>query len=371
MPSWVVIVLVATAAGLACALCGVFLVLRRGAMVADAISHSVLPGLILGYVVANGPNVFAGLVFATAAGMLAVGLIEALARTRRVGHDTSIGLVFPTLFALGVVVVSLYFSNVHIDTDSVLYGEIATAPFDTLVLGGRDLGSQSLWVLGALTLANAAALAVGYPQFKVSTFDPQHAQTLGLKPSRTNTVLMLLVAATTVGAFNAVGAVLAVALIVAPATIAAMMSRRLPTVVALSALVGVACSLAGYALASAWDVSISGMVATVLGVCFVGALVFAPGQGLAAQWVRRRRLRRQFALDMLVIHLANHEGTPGEETECTVGHVETELGWPRERARGIAGLAEDGALVRSAGERLWLTDAGRSRAARLAQEVGL
>lgn len=371
MSSSAVILLVSGLAGLACALCGVFLVLRRGAMVADAISHSVLPGLVVGYLVAGGPYLFAGLTFATAAGMLAVGLIEALARTRKVSNDTAIGLVFPTLFALGVLVVSLFFENVHIDTDSVLYGEIATAPFDSLVLGGRDLGPQALWVLGALTIANALAIAAGYSQFKLATFDPQHAQTLGLRPGRTNTVLMLLVAATTVGAFSAVGAVLAVALIVAPATVAALLTRRLPGVILLSAAVGVGCAFAGYALASAWDVSISGMVATVLGACFVAAVVFAPAQGLAAQWLRQRSLRTQFALDMLVMHLANHEGTPREEAECTVGHVEAELGWPNEKAHGIAELAESGELVRSSGERLWLTEAGRARAAVLARQVGL
>ena len=121
----------------ACALAGIFLVLRRMAMMADAISHAVLPGLVAGFVLAHAANLarggelLASFVGAIAAGLLTVVLVEALTKSRRVKEDAAMGVVFPALFALGVFVISKYLANVHIDTDAVLFGEIAFTPFDT------------------------------------------------------------------------------------------------------------------------------------------------------------------------------------------------------------------------------------------------
>lgn len=370
MSSAAAIALVAVLAGAACALCGVFLVLRRGAMVADAVSHSVLPGLLLGYLVANGPNVLVGLLFATAAGLAAVLLIEALARTRTVHSDTATGLVFPAFFALGVFVISTSFANVHIDTDAVLYGEIATAPFDTLVVGGRDLGPTAVWLLGGLLGLNAAVLALLYPRLKLATFDPDHAASIGLRPARVHVGLMALVAVTTVGAFSAVGAVLAVALVVTPPVVASMLTRRLPWLVGISLAVGAGGGLLGYGAAAWLDVSISGMVAAVLGGFFLAALVAAPESGLLAQRQRRRRQQAAFAVDMLLMHLATHAGTPAEPVENTLLHVEQELGWPAPEAATVAARAARDGLLRSQGGTLSLTEAGYDAASRLRAEVG-
>lgn len=358
--------LVAAFAGLACALAGVFLVLRRMAMMADAISHAILPGLVAGYVLAHGPNLWWGFLGATVAGLLTVFLVESLTKSKRVKEDSAIGLVFPVLFALGVFVISKYLSNVHIDTDAVLYGEIAFAPFDTLVINGHDLGPQSAWVLGGLTLFNGLFLALLYKELKLSTFDAGLAATLGFMPALIHYLVMGVVAVTTVGAFSAVGAILSVALIIVPPVTASLLTKKLPQMIAVSLLVGVSSALAGYGLASWWNVSISGMIATTLGGVFGIVLLFAPKQGIVAQEVRRRRQRIQFASEMLVVHLATHAHTPAQARESTYLHLEQELGWASDQAaRIVERTCADGYVTTHDGS-LALTAKGME----LAEEVG-
>jgi manganese/zinc/iron transport system permease protein len=357
-----IIALVAILTTTACALAGVFLVLRRMAMMADAISHAILPGLVAGYVLAHGPNLFSGFAGATAAGLVTVILVETLTKSRRVREDTAIGVVFPAMFALGVFVISKFFSNVHIDTDAVLYGEIAFAPFDTLQIGGRDYGPQALWVLGGLTVLNAAFLTLFYKELKLSTFDAGLAASLGFVPAVLHYGLMSMVALTTVGAFSAVGAILAVALIVVPSVTASLLTRRLPVLIGLSLLVGVTAALSGYGLAIHWDVSISGMIATMLGVLFGVVLLTAPEQGLVARALLRRRQAIQFAQEMLVVHLSHHQNTPDEPVECRPEHLEDELQWEPQRVRDILTRARENGLITDHAPELRLTPRGRELA---------
>jgi manganese/zinc/iron transport system permease protein len=359
MSAGTVIALVAILATCACTLAGVFLVLRRMAMMADAISHAILPGLIAGYVLARGPNMLGAFLGAAAAGLLTVVLVETLTRSRRVKEDAAMGIIFPALFALGVFVISKYFANVHIDTDAVLFGEIAFTPFEPLQINGRDLGPQALWTLGGLTLLNGLFLLVFYKELKISTFDPGLAAALGFLPGVLHYTLMALISLTTVGAFTAVGAILAVALIIVPPVTASLLTRRLPHLIGLSLLIGVAAALSGYRLAMTWNVSISGMIATMLGVLFGLTLLFAPQQGLVAQAARRIRQRYQFALEVLVVHLATHEGTAAEARESSLGHLETELHWPPETVQRIVAGARDAGLITQSRDHLGLTEQGR------------
>lgn len=367
MSSSAQIALVAIAAGLACALAGVFLVVRRMAMMADAISHAILPGLVAGYVLANGPNVFAGILGATAAGLLTVFLVESLTKSGRVKEDSAIGLVFPILFAVGVLIVSKYFANVHIDTDAVLYGELAFAPFDTLTVAGRDLGPQSLWMLAGLFLFNGLLISLFYKELKLATFDAGLAATLGFFPVLIHYLLMGVVAITTVGAFSAVGAVLSVALIIIPPVCASLLTQRLPIMIGLSLVFGAASALGGYGLSAFWDVSPAGMIATTLGVVFGVTLLAAPRQGLLAQAIRRRNQRTQFATEMLVVHLATHENTPQQQHESTLIHLEQELGWATDRAARIVAKAQQAGYVTYHDGALSLTPTGQIKAKAIAQ----
>jgi manganese/zinc/iron transport system permease protein len=357
-----VIAIVAVLAGAACSLAGVFLVLRRMAMMADAISHSILPGLVAAYVLARGPSLLWGFAGATAAGMATVVAVEAMVRTRRLREDAAIGLAFTAMFALGVFIVSRHFAHVHLDTDAVLFGEIAFTPFDTLQIAGRDYGPLAIWTLGALTVLNAGFLVLFYKELKVATFDPVLAGSLGLKPGLVHYLLMGVVALTTVGAFGVVGAILAVALIVVPPATASLLTKRLPWTIALSVFVGAFGGLLGYRLASVWDVSISGMMAVALGGFFLLAFLFSPSQGVLAQIVRKRSVRARFAVEMLVVHLQTHEHTPEEAEESRVAHLERELGWSPKQVGRIVQQAERSGIAVRAGERMVLTEQGRKLA---------
>jgi manganese/zinc/iron transport system permease protein len=357
-----VVLLVGVFAATSCALIGVFLVLRKMAMMADAISHAILPGLVAGYFLAEGPNLWAGFVGAAAAGILTVSLVELLNRSGRVKEDAAIGLVFPALFALGTLMVSKFFGNVHLDTDAVLYGEIAFAPFDRLIIGRYEYGPLSLWVLGGLCLVNLLFIVALYKELKLATFDGALAATLGFSPVLIHYLLMSLVSLTTVGAFTAVGAILVVALLIVPPATAYLLTDRLPVMIILAVAAGILAAVGGYALAIAINASISGAMATVAGVLFGLALLLSPSHGLVAKMWRHRQQRQQFAAEMLIVHLFNHAGGAEQAAESTAGHLESELLWTSTFADTAIRQAVRTGLVRREGDDLRLTARGQQQA---------
>jgi len=361
----VVVILTAVFTATACALIGTFLLLRRMAMMADAISHAILPGLVAGYFLARGPNVLFGALGATAAGLLTVVLVELLLRSRRVRQDAAIGLVFPALFALGTFLVSKFFANVHLDADAILYGEIAFAPFDLLIVNGYSLGPQPLYILGGLSALNLVFVLLFYKELKLTTFDGAFAATMGFSPVVLHYGLMMMVSLTTVGAFTAVGAILVVAFLIVPPATAYLLTDRLPLMMSFSVLVGIIAAIGGYYLAVVLDASIAGAMATVAGCCFGFVLLLAPQHGVLAKMLRRARQRRQFATEMLVVHLANHAGTPEEAQENALGHLQAELRWNTNFATEVVRRAALAGLIERSNGQLELTGAGKT----LAQHV--
>jgi manganese/zinc/iron transport system permease protein len=355
--------IIAAVVAVACALPGTFLVLRRLALVSDAISHSILLGIVLGFFVVgnvNSPLLLAG---AALVGLATVVLVQLLERTGLVREDAAIGLVFPALFSIGVILISRYADDVHLDIDAVLLGELAFAPFDRLEFWGWDWGPTSLVVMGVILAINVTAIAVFWKELKLSTFDPALAVALGFTPALVQHGLMALVSLTAVGAFDAVGSILVVALMIAPPATAYLLTDSLRRMLVLAAAIGAASALAGYWLAYALDASIAGSMATMTGVCFALAWLLAPGRGLVAAARRRARQRLEFAQTMLTIHLANHEGKPEADEESRVEHLHRHLRWESDFAERIVRLAERRGLVRTRGERLELTQAGRELAA--------
>ena len=359
MSSATAILLTAVGVASACALLGSFLILRRMAMMSDAISHAILPGLVVGYFLANGPNLLAGFLGAAAAAALTVTLVEALRRTRLVDGGAAIGIVFPAMFALGTVAVTRFFADVHLDTDAILFGNIEFVNFDRLIVGDRDLGPRSLWVMGALGVINLGFVAIFYKELKLTTFDPGLAATLGFSPVLLHYALMLVLSVTSVGAFTAVGAVLVIALVIVPAATAYLLTDRLALMIGLSVAVGAVSAVAGYQAAVALDASIAGSIVSATGVCFALALLLSPSHGLVAKAWRAGRNRTRFAAEMLLVHLVNHEGTAAYETERRVGHLREELRWTAATTDGAVSAATRRGWVVRAGDRLALTEPGR------------
>jgi len=169
--SQIEIQLIAAVVAAACALPGVFLVLRRMALLSDAISHAILLGIVVAFFVVEDLTSPFLIIAAALTGVLTVALVEALNRTRLVREDASIGLVFPVLFSIGVILISRYAGDIHLDTDSVLLGELAFAPFNRFEIGGSDLGPKALWLMGGVLIINIVLITVFFKELKLATFD--------------------------------------------------------------------------------------------------------------------------------------------------------------------------------------------------------
>ena len=354
---------IAAVTAAACALPGVFLVLRRMALMSDAISHAILLGIVLAFFVTENIASPLLIVAAAATGVLTVSMVEGLNRTGLVREDAAIGLVFPALFSIGVVLISRYAGNVHLDVDAVLLGELAFAPFNRFELGGRDMGPRTLWMMGAILLLNGAFIIALYKELKLTTFDAALASALGFAPGLVHYAFMTLVSVTAVGAFDAVGSILVVALMIAPPSAAYLLTDRLSRMILLAMAIGVGSALAGYWMSWLLDVSIAGSMATMSGVSFTLAFFFAPERGAVAMARRRARQRWEFAQAMLAIHLLNHEHSPEADRENREAHLHEHLNWRPDFARRVVRRAEGAGWVDHVeGDRLRLTDQGRSRA---------
>lgn len=355
--------LIAVVVAAACAIPGVFLVLRRMALMSDAISHAILLGIVLAFFIVESlasPLLILG---AALTGVLTVWLVELTHRTGLVREDAAIGLVFPALFSIGVILIARYAGNVHLDMDAVLLGELAFAPFRRLEVGGRDLGPQSLWVMGVILALNLVFVSLLYKELKLTTFDAALAASLGISPALLHYGFMTLVSITAVGAFDAVGSVLVIALMIAPPAAAYLLTDRLAVMLPLSAAIGAASAVSGFWLASWLDASIAGAMTAMAGLFFLATFLLAPDRGIIATRVRRVRQRWEFAQRMLVIHLANHEGGPDAAEENRLEHLHRHLRWNPDFADRVVRLAERRRLVATGtAEQLQLTDTGRSLA---------
>lgn len=267
------IALTAIFTAISCAVLGAFLVLRKMTMVGDAISHAVLPGIAIAYLLSQSRASLPMFLGAALVGVFATVVIEILSKKWKVQSDASIGMTFTTLFALGVVLITFWSDKVDLDQECVLYGEIAFVPFNTWSLAGQSMGPIALWSSGILLLIVLIYTFTGYKGLLMSSFNEDYAAVLGIGVGAWNLSLMSMVSVATVISFESVGAILVVALLVAPAATAYLISQKLKPMILLAALFGLSGSLLGYLISARFDTSIAGGIATMLGVQF--ALILA------------------------------------------------------------------------------------------------
>jgi manganese/zinc/iron transport system permease protein len=356
------ILFIAIVTAVAAALPGTYLVLRRMAMISDAISHSILPGIVIAFFLVRDLNSPLLILAAAATGVVTVALIELIHRSGRVAEDTAIGLVFPALFSLGVILISRYSGGVHLDTDSVLLGKLEFAPFDRLVVGGADLGPMSLWSMSAVLVLCLVFFIIFHKELKLATVDAGLAALLGFSPVVLHYSLMTLVSVTAVAAFNTVGSILVVALMIGPPATAYLVADRLGPMLVLSAGFGAVSAVFGWALAYWLDTSIAGSMATSCGAVFLLGFLFAPKRGLASQLRTRASQRLALAVRMLVVHLAHHEHLPEAAEECRLDHLHRHLRWRPAFIRQVVRQAERSGLVVERDNLLGLTTTGRDLA---------
>lgn len=284
------IILTASLFSISCGLLGSFLILRRMAMVGDAISHAVLPGIVIAFLVTGSRDSFQMIAGAALLGIFTTFLIEFFHEKARLQTDAAIGVTFTWLFALGIILISVFAGQVDLDQDCVLYGEIAYVPLDLWITeSGVVMGPSALYVAGIILLANLIFIRFGYRYLHLTTFDPAFAASIGISVGLWNYLLMGAVSITTVSAFESVGAILVVALFVVPPATAYLLTDKLQRMLWITVILSVLISVLGYYLAVALDGSIAGAIVSVAGMLFALTFLFAPKTGLVTKSLRRRK----------------------------------------------------------------------------------
>jgi manganese/zinc/iron transport system permease protein len=272
----------------ACSVVGCFLVLRKMAMIGDAISHSVLPGIVIAFLLSGSRDSVAMMLGAALLGLLTVFLIQMFHQSG-VQSDASIGVVFTALFAVGILLISLFARHIDLDLDCVLYGEIAYVPWNTIDLFGVDIGPKAIWLVGLALALNVAVIGLFYKQFKVCSFDPSLAAAVGIPVALFHYLLMGLVSVTTVASFESVGAILVVGMLVVPPLTSYLLTERLSRMIVYSVLIGSISAVLGYFLARWLDASIAASMITIAGAFLLLAILFSPTHGFVARKLRQRR----------------------------------------------------------------------------------
>lgn len=354
-------VLLGATVGAAASLLGTFLVLRKSAMLTDAISHAALLGIVLGFLWVGDLHHPALTIGATLAGLVTVLGTRALEATGRVRTDAAIGLVFPLMFATAVVLAGRYAGDVHLDADAVLVGEIGFAWIDVVPFLGLEMPAALRTMLVVLVL-DAAVVTALWKELKAGAFDPGFAAAIGLAPGGVGTALLAATALTAVAAFDAVGSVLFVAFVVAPPAAGLLLAPRVGSVLAVGVATSVLAAVGGYGAAWAFDLAIAPAMALAAGAVAAVALVLGPRHGLVAGWARARARRLDLDARALLVHLAVHADAEGTARENTRRLVEEHLGWSRGKVARVVRHALDGGFVERGRVGDGLRPTGRGRA---------
>lgn len=307
---WIVVMGFLVAA--ACGLIGNYLILRRMALVGDAISHSVLPGIALAFLISHSTGSGAMFVGALIAGIFTTLLIEVIHKKSRVKQDSAIGIAFTSLFAIGVILISLYASKVDLDQECVLYGEISfvsiqplmtlqellpfvPAPFLKEVL----LGPVPVVRMAIVFILTVILIILFFKELLVSSFDSGLAASLGINATLVHYSLMSWLSVVVVSAFESVGAILVIAMLILPGATASLWATRLTVILWLSVLNAALSALLGFHLAVWLDCSTAGAMVVMASVLFLLTWIFSPSQGLLWRWKRNRAEDPSLAVESL------------------------------------------------------------------------
>lgn len=296
--TWIVVV--GILAAVSCALVGNFLVLRKMSMMGDAISHAVLPGLAIAFLVTEARASVTMFIGAAVAGILTAVFTQWISKFGNVDRGASMGIVFTTLFALGLILIVQAADHVDLDPGCVLYGAIELTPLDVAwrpELFGQVLEvPRAALVLAAVALLNAVFVVLFYKELRISSFDPELATTMGINANLMHYLLMTLVAVTTVAAFEAVGSIIVIAMLITPAAAAHLLTDRLGWMIVISVVLAALSAVLGHLsalYAPGWigyeSTSTSGMMAVMSGVIFLVVMFFAPRYGIVAKKLGQSR----------------------------------------------------------------------------------
>lgn len=314
------IAVTAALSAMSCAIPGTFLVLRKQSMLGDALSHTVLPGIVTAFLFAHSFRItgtdgtalhlllIAGAVLA---GLATTFLTELVRKVGGVEESAALGVVYSSLFALGLLLIRMFASSVHLDADCVLFGAVETVVLD---LWGDTKIPRAAVVNGIMLTINIALTCAAFKELKISTFDPGLAESLGIRPVLINYILMAITSMTLVAAFETVGSILVVTMLVTPASTALLVSHRLRNVLITSIVLAASCSVFGHAFAvtlpntlfaklgftTVRNTNTAGMAALTCGFLFTIALLFSPHRGVLMVAIRNWMLSFRIACEDLL-----------------------------------------------------------------------
>lgn len=357
------IILAGVCCNTACAMLGCYLVLRRMSLMGDAISHAILPGIAIAFIITGSRNILPMLAGALAVGVLTAVASQALHRWGRVPEDAAMGVVFTSLFALGVLMINQVAHGVDLDPGCVLYGSIETTPDFKLVIG--DWVSpvpHRVVVLAAVLVVDLILVGLFYKELLIVSFDPFLAGTMGINAAVVHYGLMAAVSGTCVAAFESVGSILVVAMLIVPGATAQLLTDRLRSMLLVAAGVAVTSSVVGYWIAAyVVDTPAAGMMAVVAGGQFLLAVFFAPRHGFLSKKIHQAalslRILRQDVLGMLY-----RWQEAGRSDTLTDRQIVAALGGGRLAKFAVRSAVRSGLALRTSGGAIGLSDAGAAQA---------
>jgi ABC-type Mn2+/Zn2+ transport system permease subunit/Mn-dependent DtxR family transcriptional regulator len=352
---WVITVAVMT--NVACALVGCYLVLRRMSLLGDAISHAVLPGLVVAFVLSGTLNIAYMFLGALVVGLLTAVLTQTLHEQGNVPEDASMGVVFTSLFALGVILVRRYAHMVDMDPDCVLNGLLEFVAFNLVQIGPWEM-PRAMLTIGPVLLVNLLVIVVFWKELLLSSFDPGLATTMGFRAGLLHYLLMALVALTAVASFEQVGSILVIAMLIVPGATAHLLCNRLSTMLLVATAVAAGTAVAGHFLAVAWNTNTAGTMAMLAGLVYLVVVLFAPRSGALSTLLRNLQASvRIFREDLLAMlyrleELAvGRQLSPREAAQALGGGLTPWLALRSLRFRGLAARTDNVLLLTDAGRR--------------------
>ena len=369
------IIAIAATCAVACALPGCFLVLRRMSLMGDAISHAVLPGIAIGFLLTGSRS--NGIMFAGAivAGFLTAFFSQWLKRFGRVDEGAAMGVVFTTLFAIGLLLIVRGADSVDLDPSCVLYGALEFAPLDLVALPLLDdvKVPRAFLMVAMVLIINLVILAIWFKAFRIAAFDPEQARAQGMRPDLMHHLLMGMTAVTTVASFEAVGSIIVVAMIIVPAVCARLFASNLISMLCLASFLALTSALLGHLgavelphLMGYGSVPTSGMIAVIGGCLLFGGILINPTHGVVPKSIRRWHFRFQTTTEDLLALAWRLEERGAQSSARVLTH---DLTTARQVSRleialSLRQLLNQGDLEREK-DLISLTEAGRKRAATL------
>lgn len=334
--------------GVACGVLGCFVVLRRMALIGDALSHAVLPGVVIAFMLTGSTGIADLFLGALIAGITTALLIRFVSQHSRTKEDSAIGIVFTAFFALGVILISSMGRGTHFDLKCFLFG-------DPLAVGRQDLIMMS--VVAPIVVLTIVAL---YHPLRLASFDPTVAAAMGMSVAKLHYLLMGLLSATVVAGLKTTGVVLVVAMVITPASAAYQLANRLWSMLLLSAAFGAVAAAVGMSVAFVTNSPTGPAMVLVATLIFALTMIFSPRHGLAMQAVRRWRAARHIHSEDVLKSVYNLSEQPG--ALCAVEDVARRTGLSVGLVGRLAAELKGRQLLDETEGQLRLTEAGRRQA---------